>query len=57
MLVIARYFIAPNPLSLSFNRAEIGSLGIAVVIGALICGDGQSNWYRGVQLVTIYAIL
>jgi len=57
VLVIASYFIAPQPMDLSFNRAEIGSLLIAVLIGALVCGDGQSNWYKGVQLMTVYAII
>jgi len=57
VLVLASYFIAPEPLDLAFNRAEIGSLGIAVLIGAMISGDGQSNWYKGVQLLTIYMII
>ena len=57
LLVISSYFIAPAPLALSFNRAEIGALGTAVVIGSLVCADGQSNWYRGVQLITVYAII
>ena len=57
VLVLASYFIAPHPLSLSFGRAEIGSLFMAVLIGALVCGDGQSNWYKGVQLITVYAMI
>jgi len=57
ILVLASYFIAPHPLELAFSRAEIGSLFMAVLIGALICGDGQSNWYKGVQLTTVYAII
>src|SRR5215203_480703 len=57
VLVLASYFIAPKPLELSFNRAEIGSLGIAVLIGSLVCGDGHSNWYKGVQLIIVYAII
>lgn len=57
VLVLSSYFITPEPLSLEFNRAEIGSLTIAVLIGALVCGDGQSNWYKGVQLITVYAII
>ena len=57
ILVLASYFIAPHPLELAFSRAEIGSLFMAVLIGALVCGDGQSNWYKGVQLATVYAII
>lgn len=57
LLVLASYFIAPQPLELAFSRAEIGSLLMGVLIGALVCGDGQSNWYKGVQLITVYAII
>jgi Ca2+:H+ antiporter len=39
------------------GRAEIGSLTAAVLIGAVVCGDGQSNWYKGIQLITVYAII
>jgi len=57
VLVLASYFVAPQPLQLAFGRAEMGSLLIAVLIGAMVSGDGQSNWYKGVQLVTVYAII
>ena len=57
LLVLASYFIAPQPLDLAFGRAEIGSLLMAVLIGSMVCGDGQSNWYKGVQLMTVYAII
>jgi Ca2+:H+ antiporter len=57
ILVLASYFVAPQPLELAFGRAEIGSLFIAVMIGAMVSGDGQGNWFKGVQLVTVYAII
>jgi len=57
LLVLASYFIAPQPLDLAFGRAEIGSLFMAVLIGAMVSGDGQSNWFKGVQLMTVYAII
>ena len=57
LLVLLSYFIAPQPLSLSFGRAEIGSLFMAVIIGAMVSADGQANWYKGVQLITVYAII
>src|SRR5262249_51962898 len=52
VLVLASYFIAPKPLELSFGRAEVGSLFLGVLLGTVVCGDGQSNWYKGVQLIT-----
>ncbi|HKE59916.1 MAG TPA: calcium/proton exchanger [Pyrinomonadaceae bacterium] len=56
VLVFASYFIAPQPLDLAFNRAETGCLFIGVLIGGMISADGHSNWYKGVQLITVYAI-
>ena len=57
VLVLASFFIAPHPLMLSFNRAETGTLFIGVVLATIVCGDGRSNWYKGVQLVTVYLII
>lgn len=57
LLVFASYFIAPEPLELSFTRAEVGSLFLAALIGTVVCGDGQSNWFKGAQLITVYAII
>ncbi len=57
VLVLASYFVAPRPLELSFNRAEIGALFMAVLIAAVVAGDGRSNWYKGVQLIAVYLII
>jgi Ca2+:H+ antiporter len=57
LLVLASYFIAPQPLDLAFRRAEVGALFLGVLLGAIVCGDGQSNWYKGVQLITVYSIM
>jgi Ca2+:H+ antiporter len=57
MLVLASYFIAPAPLELSFNRAETGTLFLGVLIGAMVAGNGQANWYKGIQLITVYAMV
>lgn len=57
MLVLASFFIAPQPMDLSFGRPEVGALFLGVLIGTVVCGDGQANWYKGVQLITVYAII
>jgi Ca2+:H+ antiporter len=51
MLVLASYFIAPAPLNLAFGGAEVLALFLGVLLGAIVCGDGQSNWYKGVQVI------
>ena len=56
-LVLMSYALAPHPLELSFGRAELGSLFLAVLIGALVSVDGRSNWYKGVQLIMVYIIM
>ena len=57
VLVFASGFIAPQPLELSFNRAEIGTLFLGVLVGAIVAGDGRSNWYKGAQLTLMYAMI
>lgn len=57
VLVLLSYAVAPHPLELSFGRAEMGSLFLAVLIGAIVSGDGRANWYKGVQLITVYTII
>jgi Ca2+:H+ antiporter len=56
-LVLVSYAVAPQPLKLSFGRGELGALFFAVLIGAMVSGDGRSNWYKGVQLITVYVIM
>lgn len=57
VLVLVSYLIAPQPLELAFSRMEVGALFLGVLIGTLVCGDGHSNWFKGVQLLTLYAII
>ena len=57
VLVLVSGFIAPQPLELSFTRAEIGTLFLGVLIGAIVAGDGRSNWYKGVQLIVVYTMI
>jgi Ca2+:H+ antiporter len=57
LLVLLSGVIAPQPLELSFSRAEIGTLFLGVLVGAIVTGDGRSNWYKGVQLALLYAMI
>ena len=57
VLVLLSGFIAPQPLELSFTRAEIGTLFLAVLVGAIVAGDGRSNWYKGTQLTLVYVMI
>lgn len=55
VLVLASGFIAPQPLELAFSRAEIGTLFLSVRLGVIVAGDGRSHWYKGVELMLVYA--
>jgi len=57
VLVLASGWVSPQPLELSFSRAEIGTLFLAVLIAAIVSGDGRSNWYKGAQLMLVYAMI
>jgi Ca2+:H+ antiporter len=56
VLVFLSYFMAPQPLQLLFPRVLVGSSLVAVIVGAVVAGDGRSNWFKGVQLVAVYAL-
>ena len=57
VLVIASFFIGPGPMPLVFNGFELGGVLIAILIAQVVTHDGESNWFEGVQLLALYAIL
>jgi Ca2+:H+ antiporter len=57
LLVLASFAVAPHPFTLAFGRAEIGCMFLAIIIGTMVSGDGHANWYKGVQLITVYVIM
>lgn len=57
VLVLLSLLIGPQQMNLSFSRALIGALFLGVIIGAMVSGDGRSNWYKGAQLIIVYTII
>jgi len=57
VLVPASYLVGPAPINLVLTPAEILAGTFSVVIAGQICGDGESNWFEGVQLLAVYAIV
>jgi Ca2+:H+ antiporter len=57
LLVLLGSVVGPQPFTLSFSRPEIGFLFVSVLLGALVITDGRSNWFKGVQLLAVYALL
>lgn len=57
VLVLASYVVGPAPINLVLTPAEILAITFSVIIAGQICGDGESNWFEGVQLLAVYAIV
>lgn len=46
-----------HPLDLLFTPFELLATGVAVAIFAYLVMDGETNWYEGIQLLAVYAII
>jgi Ca2+:H+ antiporter len=57
VLVLAGFLIGPGPLPLVFNGYELGALILSALIAAYVSQEGESNWFEGVQLLAVYAVM
>jgi Ca2+:H+ antiporter len=57
VLVLAGFLIGPGPLPLVFNGYELGAMILSALIAAYVSQEGESNWFEGVQLLAVYAIM
>ncbi len=57
LLVLLSFAFGPNPMALVFNGYEIGAMLFAVLIANFLTQEGESNWFEGVQLLALYAVL
>lgn len=46
-----------NTMDIVFSVFELVGIGVAVFIAKSITSDGQTNWYEGVLLLSVYVIL
>ena len=56
LLVFLSYPLG-HPLDLLFTPFEILAVVLAVAIFGYLVMDGETNWYEGIQLLAVYAIL
>lgn len=56
MLVFLSYPLG-HPLDLLFTPFEILAVVLGVAIFAFLVMDGETNWYEGIQLLAVYAII
>ena len=57
LLVLCSYVVGPEPMPLVFNGYELGAMLFAVLIANFLTQEGESNWFEGVQLLALYALL
>jgi Ca2+:H+ antiporter len=57
VLVLVSFFVGPNPMALVFNGFELGAIFLAILIANHVTADGESTWYEGMQLLSVYAVL
>jgi Ca2+:H+ antiporter len=56
VLVLISHLVG-TPMDLVFTQLEIATVGLTVILVALIALDGESNWFEGAQLLAMYAII
>lgn len=56
-LVLMSRWTGHGSMNLLFTPVEITALVLAVAITGQIAGDGDSNWFEGVQLLAVYLML
>ncbi|MBF9197899.1 calcium/proton exchanger [Microvirga terrestris] len=57
VLVLVAPAMGQPQFQLVFSQAEMWMLFGAVLLGATVAASGQSNWFKGVQLLALYLII
>jgi Ca2+:H+ antiporter len=57
VLVLISFVLGPSPMALVFNGFELGAVFLAVLIATHVTNEGESTWFEGVQLLSVYAVL
>jgi Ca2+:H+ antiporter len=57
VLVLCSLFIGPHPMALVFNGFELAGVLLAIFIAAHVTNEGETTWFEGLQLLSVYAVL
>jgi Ca2+:H+ antiporter len=57
LLVLLSFVFGPEPMALVFNGLELAAVTLAVIIANRVTAEGESNWFEGLQLLAVYAIM
>jgi Ca2+:H+ antiporter len=56
VLVLASFFVAPQPMDLAFGNGQVVAVFIAMFTVAMVANSGRSGWFTGVQLLAVYLV-
>lgn len=57
VLMLSSFWLAPRPLNLVMGNAGVTLVLLSVLIFSMIVSDGKSNWFKGVQLLSVYLLI
>jgi Ca2+:H+ antiporter len=57
LLVLLSFAFGDHPMALVFNGFELAAVVLAVLIANRVTIEGRSNWFEGVQLLSVYVII
>jgi Ca2+:H+ antiporter len=57
VLVLLSFLVGPFPMPLVFNGLELGAIFLAIIIANQVTQEGESTWFEGVQLLSVYLVL
>jgi len=57
VLVLISFVLGPFPMPLVFNGLELGAIMLAILIANFVTHEGESTWFEGVQLLSVYTVL
>jgi Ca2+:H+ antiporter len=57
VLMLISLFVGDFPMAFVFNGFEIGAVVLAVLIAQQVTHEGESTWFEGLQLLSVYAVL
>jgi Ca2+:H+ antiporter len=56
-LVLLSFAFGDHPMALVFNGFELAAIILAVLIANRVTVEGRSNWFEGVQLLSVYVVV
>jgi Ca2+:H+ antiporter len=57
LLVLLSFLFGDHPMALVFNGFELAAVILAVLIANRVTIEGRSNWFEGVQLLSVWVIV